>query len=78
MDHVLEAVDKLEGGKISHYSEDLFQMLELIQEEITSTNIEEMYMNELMSFLDHFQDRCMTLSRMFSQTYYLIEPVHAK
>ncbi|MYL49597.1 alpha-E domain-containing protein [Halobacillus litoralis] len=78
MDHVLEAVNKLEGGKISHYSEDLFQMLELIQDEITSTNIEEMDMNELMAFLDHFQDRCMTLSRMFSQTYYLIEPVHVK
>ncbi|WLR48836.1 alpha-E domain-containing protein [Halobacillus litoralis] len=78
MDHVFEAVNKLEDGKISHYSEDLFQMLELIQDEITRTNIEEMDMNELMSFLDHFQDRCMTLSRMFSQTYYLIEPVHVK
>ncbi|WP_226581596.1 alpha-E domain-containing protein [Halobacillus litoralis] len=75
MEHVLEAVHKLEGGKVSHYSEDLFQMLELIEDEISRTNIEEMEMESLMEFLDHFQDRCMTLSRMFSETYYLIEPV---
>lgn len=78
MDHVLEAAYKLEGGKVSHYSENLFQMLELIQDEISQSDIEEMDMNQLMSFLDHFHDRCLTLSRMFSETYYLIEPVHAK
>ncbi|MGP4059256.1 alpha-E domain-containing protein [Halobacillus sp. H74] len=78
MNHVMEAVYNVEGGKISHYSEDLFQMLEVIQNEIYETDIEEMDMEQLMSFLDHFQDRCMTVSRMFSETYYLIEPVHAK
>ncbi|SFG13422.1 Uncharacterized conserved protein, Alpha-E superfamily [Halobacillus alkaliphilus] len=78
MDHVMEAVQRLEGGKISHYSKDLFQMLETIQEEIKEADIEHMDMEELMSFLDHFQDRCLTVSRMFSETYYLIEPVHVR
>ncbi|MYL20337.1 alpha-E domain-containing protein [Halobacillus litoralis] len=78
MDHVLEAVTNLEGGKVSHYSENLFHMLEVIQNEIEESSIEEMGMEELMHFLDHFQDRCQTLSRMFSETYYLIEPVRVK
>ncbi|RWZ58881.1 alpha-E domain-containing protein [Halobacillus fulvus] len=75
MDHVLEAVQHLEQGKISHYSEDLFTMLEKVQEEISDTSIADMDMEQLMKFLDHFQDRCMTVSRMFSETYYLVEPV---
>ncbi|ARI75971.1 alpha-E domain-containing protein [Halobacillus mangrovi] len=78
MNHVLEAIQNLESGKVSHYSEDLFQMLKMVQDEISETNIDEMNMEELMRFLDHFQDRCHTVSRMFSETYYLIEPVHAK
>lgn len=78
MEHVQDAIQNLEKGKVSHYSEDLFQMLEMVQDEISQTHIEEMNMEELMVFLDHFQDRCHTVSRMFSQTYYLIEPVHVK
>ncbi|MFQ3545220.1 alpha-E domain-containing protein [Halobacillus rhizosphaerae] len=76
MDHVLSAVHKLEGGKISSYSEELFQMLATIEEELGRTNIEELDMEELMKFLDHFQDRCYAVSRLFTETYYLVEPVH--
>lgn len=78
MNHVCEAIENLEDGKISHYSADLFEMLEVIQNEIQQTNIEEMDMEQLMHFLDHFQDRCLTFSRMFSETYYLIEPIRVK
>jgi uncharacterized alpha-E superfamily protein len=78
IDHVKEAVDRIEGGKISHYSADLFDMIERIQVEIEQTDIESMNMEELMKFLDHFQDRCLTLSRMFSETYYLVEPTRVK
>ncbi|MBH0230493.1 alpha-E domain-containing protein [Halobacillus yeomjeoni] len=78
IDHVSDAIQNLESGKVSHYSEDLFQMLELVKEEIEQTSIEQMDMEELMKFLDHFQDRCQTVSRMFSETYYLIEPVHVR
>ncbi|WP_241657177.1 alpha-E domain-containing protein [Halobacillus salinus] len=78
INHVKEAIDRIEDGKISHYSADLFDMIERIQVEIEDTEIESMDMEELMQFLDHFQDRCLTLSRMFSETYYLVEPAHVK
>ncbi|MCA0971123.1 alpha-E domain-containing protein [Halobacillus litoralis] len=78
IDHVKEAIHRIEGGKVSHYSADLFDMIERIQEEIEEADIENMNMEQLMYFLDHFQNRCMTLSRMFSETYYLVEPVSVK
>lgn len=78
MNHVLEAVNQLEAGEVKHYSEDLFDMLETIQSEIDQTRIEDMDMDDLMQFLDHFQDRCITASRMFMETYYLVEPVNIK
>ncbi|UOQ45250.1 alpha-E domain-containing protein [Halobacillus salinarum] len=78
MNHVLSAVNKLEKGKVSDYSEDLFQILSTVEEELNETNIEEMNMEELMRFLDHFQDRCHTVSRIFTETYYLVEPVRVR
>ncbi|WP_028784202.1 alpha-E domain-containing protein [Thalassobacillus devorans] len=78
VDHVMETIYKLEKGEIHHYSERLFQLLETIQQEVTSFDLEEMSMEELMGFLDHFQNRCIQVSRVFSETYYLIEPVEIK
>ncbi|MFC7319457.1 alpha-E domain-containing protein [Halobacillus campisalis] len=77
VDHIMRATHKLESGKISHYSEDLFELLTGIQNEIRQTDISEMTMEELMEFLDHFQNSCYQVSRTFSETYYLVEPVHA-
>ncbi|WP_101842295.1 alpha-E domain-containing protein [Halobacillus sp. Marseille-P3879] len=77
VDHILQAVHNLESGRISHYSEELFQILAGIQEEIGRTDIANMGMEELMNFLDNFQDNCHRISRVFSQTYYLVEPVHS-
>ncbi|MCP3031055.1 alpha-E domain-containing protein [Halobacillus sp. A1] len=77
VDHIMRATHKLESGKISHYSEDLFELLTGIQNEIRQTDISEMTMEELMEFLDHFQNSCHQVSRTFSETYYLVEPVHA-
>ncbi|MBA2175161.1 alpha-E domain-containing protein [Halobacillus locisalis] len=78
INHVKDAVDRIEGGKVSHYSEGLFAMMDRIQDEIAEADIDSMNMEELMKFLDHFQDRCMALSRAFSETYYLVEPVRVK
>ncbi|MCP3027469.1 alpha-E domain-containing protein [Halobacillus sp. A5] len=77
VDHILQAVHNLESGKISHYSEDLFQLLAGIQEDMGRTDIASMSVEELMAFLDNFQDNCHKVSRIFSETYYLVEPVHA-
>ncbi|MFC7060845.1 alpha-E domain-containing protein [Halobacillus seohaensis] len=77
VDHIMYAIHNLESGKVSHYSEDLFQLLAGIQEEIGRTDISGMSMRELMAFLDTFQEDCHKVSRKFSETYYLIEPVHA-
>ncbi|MFG6147227.1 alpha-E domain-containing protein [Halobacillus sp. B23F22_1] len=77
VDHILSAIHNLESGKISHYSEDLFKLLAGIQEEISRTDIVNMSTEELMIFLDTFQNYCHRVSRTFSETYYLVEPVHA-
>ncbi|WP_173918476.1 alpha-E domain-containing protein [Halobacillus sp. Marseille-Q1614] len=77
VDHILETIHNLEAGKRSHYSEDLFQLLTDIKAEINDTDISGMSMEELMVFLDRFQDNCHQLSRVFSMTYYLVNPVRA-
>ncbi|UOQ95182.1 alpha-E domain-containing protein [Halobacillus shinanisalinarum] len=77
MDHVLEAVHNLESGKVSHYSERLFQKLSAIQKELKNTDISGLGMDELMVFLDRFQNHCHEISVLFSETYYLVEPVHS-
>ncbi|MBM7551877.1 alpha-E domain-containing protein [Thalassobacillus pellis] len=78
MDHVMETINKLEKGEINHYSERLFQMLETIQQEVISFKSNDMSMEELMDFLNHFQNRCIQIGQIFSETYYLVEPVEIK
>ncbi|WP_181347693.1 alpha-E domain-containing protein [Thalassobacillus sp. CUG 92003] len=78
IDHVMEAIHHLEDGKISHYSQQLFHTLATVQEEFTAAHIDDMSTEELMAFLDRFQNRCQEMSRLFSETYYLIDPVKIK
>ncbi|WP_082232560.1 alpha-E domain-containing protein [Halobacillus massiliensis] len=77
VDHIINAVEDLESGKRSHYSEELFQLLMNIQEKIRHTDISGLSMEELMVYLDEFQDDCHKVSYVFSKTYYLVNPVRA-
>ncbi|MFD1019978.1 alpha-E domain-containing protein [Thalassobacillus hwangdonensis] len=78
MDHVMEAIENLERGKVSHYSEQLFEELSSIHQTFSEMDIGELSLQELMAFLDRFQNQCLEVSRIFSETYYLIEPLEMR
>src|SRR5690606_32315676 len=74
LDHVREAIDVLENGKVSHYSWELYAKLDEMRTEFNEVKIEEFTTDEMMDFLNHFQDGCNEISQLFSKTYYLIDP----
>ncbi|CEG21628.1 Protein-glutamine gamma-glutamyltransferase [Planococcus massiliensis] len=74
LDHVREAIDVLEDGKVSHYSWELYAKLDEMRTEFNEVKVEEFTTDEMMDFLNHFQDGCNEISQLFSKTYYLIDP----
>ena len=74
LDHVREAVNELENGKVSHYSWELFAKLDQLRTDFDDVNIAEWNSDEMMEFLNHFQDGCNEVGQIFSKTYYLIDP----
>ncbi|MFC4713362.1 alpha-E domain-containing protein [Planococcus dechangensis] len=74
LDHVREAVEELESGKVSHYSWELYAKLDEVRTSFNETDIEALDSDELMHFLNRFQDGCNDISRIFSSTYYLTDP----
>ncbi|WP_416147866.1 alpha-E domain-containing protein [Salipaludibacillus sp. HK11] len=72
IDHVREAVKELEGGKVSHYSEDLFDTLDYMSNEFTKIKFQQMSSEEIGPFLDRFQNDCNRIGYVFSKTYYLV------
>lgn len=69
--HVRQAIDELEGGKISHYSWELFAKLDQLQEDFKGLSLDELSSDEIMEFLNEFQNSCNEVGQIFSQTYYL-------
>ncbi|MGI2328039.1 alpha-E domain-containing protein [Planococcus sp. YIM B11945] len=78
LDHVREAVDELEGGKVSHYSWELFAKLDQLRTDFDQISIEELSSDEMMDFLNQFQNGCNEIGEIFSKTYYLIDPAEAE
>lgn len=74
LDHVRAAVEELEEGKVSHYSWELYAKLDEVRTSFSETDIESLDSDELMHFLNRFQDGCNEISRIFSSTYYLTDP----
>ncbi|WP_233254427.1 alpha-E domain-containing protein [Salipaludibacillus keqinensis] len=72
IDHVREAVKELEGGKVSHYSEELFDALDYVSNEFTKIKFQQMTSEEIGPFLDRFQNNCNHIGYVFSKTYYLL------
>ncbi|MGB6408579.1 MAG: alpha-E domain-containing protein, partial [Planococcus donghaensis] len=69
--HVRQAVDELEGGKISHYSWELYAKLDQLQKEFKEVSMDELNSDEIMGFLNDFQNNCNEVGHIFSKTYYL-------
>lgn len=75
MNHVRAAVDILENSKTTSYSEHLYQALNQLIDGFDEMSIKELNADEMLSFLNRFQNHCNEIGQIFSMTYYLIEPV---
>ncbi|HSI68491.1 MAG TPA: alpha-E domain-containing protein [Planococcus sp. (in: firmicutes)] len=78
LDHVREAVDVLESGKVSHYSWELYAKLDQMRTVFDEVKLSELNPDEMMEFLNDFQNGCDEIGRLFSKTYYLIDPAEPK
>ncbi|MFB5663860.1 alpha-E domain-containing protein [Alteribacillus sp. HJP-4] len=74
IDHVMAAVRDIEDGKVSHYSEELFDAMNRLDQEFQSIDFQKVSQEELKSFLDRFQNHCNEIGSIFSRTYYLLDP----
>lgn len=72
VDHVRDAVKELEDGKVSHYSEELFDALDQVSNEFSKIKFREMTSKQTGPFLDRFQNDCNRISYVISKTYYLL------
>ena len=78
MNHVRTAIETLEKEKKAHYSEELYYPLEKLRNDFSAMSIQELNADDMLAFLNKFQDQCNEISFMFSKTYYLIEPIDAQ
>ncbi|MDX1807545.1 MAG: alpha-E domain-containing protein, partial [Paenisporosarcina sp.] len=78
MDHVRSAIDALENAKIAPYSEKLYRSLNELLNDFDVMTIKEVNSDDMLSFLNHFQNKCNEIGKIFSRTYYLIEPISAQ
>lgn len=75
MNHVRAAVDILENAKIAHYSSELYYALESLKNDFDEISIQELNSDDMLAFLNSFQNKCNEVGQIFSRTYYLVEPV---
>ena len=75
MNHVRAAVDILENAKIAHYSSELYYALESLKNDFDEISIQELNSDDMLAFLNQFQNKCNAVGQIFSKTYYLIEPI---
>lgn len=74
LDHMREAIVKLENGKVSHYSWELFAKIDQLTADFDNFNFQELEHEDMMQFLNDFQNGCNEIGQVFSKTYYLIDP----
>jgi transglutaminase-like putative cysteine protease len=78
MNHVRSAIDTLENTKVTNYSEYLYQALNELIDGFDEITIDKLNTEEMLSFLNSFQNQCNEIGHIFSMTYYLIEPASAQ
>lgn len=74
MDHVREAIDALENAKVAHYSVELYEAMDALRREFNLMKIQDLNTDEMIEFLNQFQNKCNQIGEIFSKTYYLLEP----
>lgn len=71
LDHMREAIVKLEDGKVSHYSWELFAKIDQLTADFDNFNFQELEPEDMLAFLNDFQNGCNEIGQIFSKTYYL-------
>ncbi|OHX53650.1 protein containing transglutaminase-like domain, cysteine protease, partial [Planococcus salinarum] len=71
LDHMREAIVKLEDGKVSHYSWELFAKIDQLTADFDNFNFQELEPEDMLDFLNDFQNGCNEIGQLFSKTYYL-------
>ncbi|QBP42293.1 alpha-E domain-containing protein [Paenisporosarcina antarctica] len=74
INHVRAAVDNLENAKIAHYSFELYYALENLKKNFDEMSIHKLNSDDMLAFLNRFQNQCNDIGKIFSKTYYLTEP----
>ncbi|WP_033542173.1 alpha-E domain-containing protein [Planococcus sp. CAU13] len=74
LDHIREGITTLEEGKISHYSWELFAKIDQLTADFDELNFQELEPEDMLNFLNDFQNGCNEIGQIFSKTYYLIDP----
>lgn len=77
MEHVWEAVKGLESGKVSHYSWQMYALLDTMMTEFNEEYISNLADEEIEDFLIQSLNRCIEFGKVFSKTYYLVEREHS-
>lgn len=75
INHVRTAIDILENSKKAHYSSELYFALEKLKNDFDEMSIQELNSDDMLAFLNQFQNQCNEIGQIFSKTYYLIEPI---
>lgn len=73
MEHVRKTIIEIEGDKVSHYSWRMYAVLDKMKADFDTFNIEQMNFQEVEDFIQLTLERCIDFSKIFSETYYLIE-----
>ncbi len=76
-EHIWEAVKELERGKVSHYSWQMYALLDTMMAEFTEDFVKNLAEEEIEAFLIQTLNRCVEFGKIFSNTYYLIEREHS-
>jgi len=75
MNHVRAAIDILENARVADYSSELYYQLEKLRNDFDAMSIQKLNSDDMLAFLNRFQNHCNEIGRIFSKTYYLIEPI---
>ena len=69
MNHVRAAIDILENARVADYSSELYFQLEKLRNDFDAMSIQKLNSDDMLAFLNRFQNQCNEIGRIFSNTY---------
>ena len=74
MNHVRSAIATLEQAQKVKHSPELYFPLQKLHNDFDEMSIQELNSDDMLEFLNRFQNQCNEIGQIFSKVYYLIEP----